>query len=74
MLLTRIQCAKRLLEVGTLAGFSTLWLARGLPDDGHITACEFLPGHAAVAQQTPMPLAMPAQWTSRSAQATTLNT
>ena len=50
MLLVRIQGAKRVLEIGTLAGFSTLWLARGLPDDGHVTTCEFLPGHAAVAQ------------------------
>lgn len=50
MLLARIQGARRVLEVGTLAGFSTIWLARGLPDDGHITTCEFLPEHAAVAR------------------------
>ena len=50
MLLARIQGARRVLEIGTLAGFSTIWLARGLPDDGHITTCEFLPEHAAVAQ------------------------
>ncbi|MGA7204957.1 MAG: O-methyltransferase, partial [Specibacter sp.] len=37
MLLARIQGARRVLEIGTLAGFSTIWLARGLPDDGHVT-------------------------------------
>ncbi|MCU6481501.1 O-methyltransferase [Arthrobacter sp. A2-55] len=50
MLLARIQGARRVLEIGTLAGFSTIWLARGLPGDGHITTCEFLPEHAAVAR------------------------
>lgn len=40
-----------MLEIGTLAGFSTIWLARGLPDDGHVTTCEFLPEHAAVARK-----------------------
>ncbi|UIK88451.1 O-methyltransferase [Arthrobacter polaris] len=51
MLLVRIQGAKRVLEIGTLAGFSTIWLARGLPDGGHLTTCEFRPEHAAVAQR-----------------------
>jgi predicted O-methyltransferase YrrM len=51
MLLARIQGARRVLEIGTLAGFSTIWLARGLPDDGHVTTCEFLPEHAAVARK-----------------------
>ncbi|MCQ9162627.1 MULTISPECIES: O-methyltransferase [unclassified Arthrobacter] len=51
MLLARIQGARRVLEIGTLAGFSTIWLARGLPADGHVTTCEFLPGHAAVARK-----------------------
>lgn len=51
MLLVRIRGARRILEIGTLAGFSTLWLARGMPDDGHLTSCEFLPAHAAVAQR-----------------------
>lgn len=51
MLLARIKGAKRVLEIGTLAGFSTIWLARGLPGDGHITTCEFQPEHAAVARR-----------------------
>ncbi|MGA7204305.1 MAG: O-methyltransferase [Specibacter sp.] len=51
MLLARIQGARRVLEIGTLAGYSTIWLARGLPDDGHVTTCEFLPEHAAVARK-----------------------
>jgi len=51
MLLARIQGARRVLEIGTLAGFSTIWLARGIPDDGHVTTCEFLPEHASVARK-----------------------
>ncbi|PYI65137.1 O-methyltransferase [Arthrobacter livingstonensis] len=51
MLLVRIQGARRVLEIGTLAGFSTIWLARGVPDGGHVTTCEFLPEHAALARK-----------------------
>lgn len=51
MLLARIGGARRVLEIGTLAGFSTIWLARGMPSDGHLTTCEFLPEHAAVARR-----------------------
>jgi predicted O-methyltransferase YrrM len=51
MLLARIQGARRVLEIGTLAGFSTIWLARALPHGGHLTTCEFLPEHAAVARK-----------------------
>jgi predicted O-methyltransferase YrrM len=32
----RIQGAKRILEIGTLAGYSTIWLARALPPDGRL--------------------------------------
>jgi len=51
MLLVQIRGARRVLEIGTLAGFSTIWMARGMPDGGHLTTCEFLPEHAAVAQR-----------------------
>ncbi|MBP2412917.1 putative O-methyltransferase YrrM [Arthrobacter stackebrandtii] len=51
MLLVQIRGARRVLEIGTLAGFSTIWLARGMPDGGRLTTCEFLPEHAAVAQR-----------------------
>lgn len=51
MLLARIKGARRVLEIGTLAGFSTIWLARGLPGDGCLTTCEFRPEHAAVARR-----------------------
>lgn len=51
MLLARIRGARRVLEIGTLAGFSTIWLARGMPGDGRLTTCEFLPEHAAVARK-----------------------
>ncbi len=49
-LLVRISGARRVLEIGTLAGFSTIWMARGLPDDGRLLTCEFLPHHARVAR------------------------
>jgi caffeoyl-CoA O-methyltransferase len=49
-LLARVQGAQRVLEVGTLAGYSTIWLARGLTGDAHLTTLEINPRHAEVAQ------------------------
>jgi predicted O-methyltransferase YrrM len=49
MLLARIAGARTILEIGTLGGFSTIWLARGLPDDGTVVTLEVEPGHAEVA-------------------------
>jgi caffeoyl-CoA O-methyltransferase len=43
--------AKKILEVGTLAGYSTIWMARALPPDGKLISLEFDPKHAAVAQR-----------------------
>ena len=43
--------AKRILEVGTLAGFSTIWMARALPADGKLITIEFEPHHAEVAKK-----------------------
>jgi caffeoyl-CoA O-methyltransferase len=40
----------RALELGTLAGFSAIWIARGLDDGGHLTTIEFDPKHAAFAR------------------------
>ncbi|MHA7277095.1 O-methyltransferase [Arthrobacter sp. Hz1] len=51
MLLATIQGARRILEIGTLGGFSTIWLARGIPDDGVIDTCEYEQSHAAVARR-----------------------
>ena len=42
--------ARRVLEIGTLAGFSTIWMAQGLPDDGRLVTCEYLAKHAEVAR------------------------
>ena len=42
--------AKRILEVGTLGGYSTLWLAKALPADGRVITLELDPKHAAVAR------------------------
>lgn len=49
-LLARSLRAKRVLELGTLGGYSTLWLARGLAPDGHIVTVERDAGHAEVAR------------------------
>ncbi|WP_309108860.1 O-methyltransferase [Arthrobacter sp.] len=50
-LLVRASGAKRVLEIGTLAGFSTIWMAQGLPDDGRLVTCEYLTKHADVARK-----------------------
>ncbi len=42
--------ARRVLEIGTLGGYSTLWLARALPKDGQVVSLEFNPHHADVAR------------------------
>lgn len=42
--------AKKAVEVGTLAGYSACWIARGLPDDGVLHTIEFDPKHAQVAR------------------------
>jgi predicted O-methyltransferase YrrM len=50
MLLARAIGARRILEVGTLGGYSTIWLARGLPPDGRLITLEANPDHAEVAR------------------------
>jgi predicted O-methyltransferase YrrM len=50
-LLARIQGASRILEVGTLGGYSTIWLARALPPNGRLITLELDPTHATVAAQ-----------------------
>ncbi len=50
MLLARIQGARRILEIGTLGGYSTIWLARALPADGQLVTLEVSPTHAQVAK------------------------
>ncbi|MCB5282040.1 O-methyltransferase [Arthrobacter sp. AL08] len=49
-LLVQLSGARRVLEIGTLAGFSTIWMAQGLPDGGRLLSCEYLPEHARVAR------------------------
>jgi predicted O-methyltransferase YrrM len=43
--------AKRILEIGTLGGYSTIWLARALPADGQLVTLEIDPKHAEVARR-----------------------
>jgi predicted O-methyltransferase YrrM len=51
MLLARLAGARKVLEIGTLGGYSTTWLARGIPDDGEVITCEYEPHHAEVARE-----------------------
>jgi len=48
-LLAKIQNARRILEVGTLGGYSTIWLARALPEVGRLITLEIEKRHADVA-------------------------
>jgi predicted O-methyltransferase YrrM len=49
-LLARSLEARTILEIGTLGGYSTIWLARALPADGRLITLEAVPEHAAVAR------------------------
>ncbi|MFK0153579.1 O-methyltransferase [Streptomyces sp. NPDC090499] len=48
-LLAQIQDARNILEIGTLGGYSTIWLARALPADGRLISLEYSAHHAEVA-------------------------
>src|SRR5262249_20321305 len=50
-LLVRFQGARRVLELGTLGGYSTAWFAKGLPTDGYLVTLELEPKHAAIARK-----------------------
>mgnify|MGYP003657692993 CR=1 FL=1 len=50
MLFARMCGARRILEIGTLGGYSTIWLARGLADGGNVVTLEHEPKHAEVAR------------------------
>jgi predicted O-methyltransferase YrrM len=49
-LLVRAMGARRILEIGTLGGYSTIWLARALPPNGRLVSLEADPRHAEVAR------------------------
>ena len=50
-LLAKAQGARAILEIGTLGGYSTIWLARALPENGRLITLEADPKHAAVARE-----------------------
>ncbi len=50
-LLVKMSGARKIVEVGTLAGYSAVWMARALPADGHLWSFEFDAKHAAVARK-----------------------
>jgi predicted O-methyltransferase YrrM len=49
-MLARVQGARSVLEIGTLGGYSTIWLARALPEGGRLVSLESEPMHAEVAR------------------------
>ncbi|ESY62304.1 MULTISPECIES: O-methyltransferase [Mesorhizobium] len=49
-ILARMKGARKILEIGTLGGYSTIWMARALPADGKIVTLELDPHHAKVAR------------------------
>lgn len=49
MLITLHQ-ARRIVEIGTLAGYSTIWMARAVPEDGHVYTINKEPEHIAMAR------------------------
>ena len=49
-LIARISGARRILEIGTLGGYSAIWLARALPDDGLVISIEAEPANARLAR------------------------
>ena len=50
-LMAKAAGAERILEIGTLGGYSGIWLARALPPDGRLVTLEADPGHAAIARR-----------------------
>lgn len=50
MLLAKALGARRILEIGTLGGYSTIWLARALPNEGSLITLEYSQKHADVAR------------------------
>jgi predicted O-methyltransferase YrrM len=50
-LLARLCGARRILEIGTLGGYSAIWMARALPPDGQLITLEIDPAHAEVARR-----------------------
>jgi predicted O-methyltransferase YrrM len=50
MMLAQTMGARRILEIGTLGGYSTIWLARGLGEGGRLITLEYDPKHADVAR------------------------
>jgi predicted O-methyltransferase YrrM len=50
-LMAQMVGARRILEIGTLGGYSTIWLGRALPADGELISLEYEPKHAEVARK-----------------------
>ena len=60
-LMVQAQASNRVLEIGTLAGYSTAWLASGLKADGILITLEIDPHHAGIAEQNLSKFNFPAE-------------
>jgi predicted O-methyltransferase YrrM len=49
-LMIRVSGSRRVLEIGTLGGYSTIWMARALPQGGRVVTLELEPRHAEIAR------------------------
>jgi predicted O-methyltransferase YrrM len=49
-MLALLRDARHILEIGTLAGYSALWMAKALPDDGHLITLDYTPKHVELAR------------------------
>ncbi|WP_456271122.1 O-methyltransferase [Bacillus sp. AK031] len=50
-LLVKLNGARRILEIGTLGGYSSVWMGRALPEDGQLVTLEYSEKHASVAEE-----------------------
>jgi predicted O-methyltransferase YrrM len=50
-LMVKLAGARRVLEIGTLGGYSTVWMAKALPSGGQLVSLEYSPKHAEVARE-----------------------
>ncbi|MGK7377678.1 O-methyltransferase [Planococcus sp. 1R117A] len=50
-LMVKLANAKNVLEIGTLGGYSSIWMGRALPDDGRLVTLEYKNAHAIVARE-----------------------
>ena len=64
-LLVQLTGPRRILEIGTLGGYSTIWMARALPEGGKLISLELQAHHAEVARKNVARAGLARCWTRR---------